>query len=213
MFAAPNIRDNTSTSRAGRGLKRVAHNITHGMAGTPLFRVWSSMKNRCANQKVAGYKDYGGRGVSVCERWKSFENFYADMGDRPSDKHSLERRDNDGNYEPSNCYWATKAEQAKNRRNTKFIEANGERLHLAEWARKLGCSPATILHRIAVGMPEAEAVTKVVTDRPTAKLTVAQALEIRELYPSLSAQKLADKYAVSKKSVLNVIHRKTFFDI
>lgn len=108
---------------------------------------------------------------------------------------------------------AIPAQQAKNKRNNRFIEANGERLHLAEWARRLGCNPAAILARLATGMPESEAVTKPVPDRPNSRLTPAEAIEIRSTYPKLSAQKLADLFGVSKKTILNVIHGKTFADL
>lgn len=186
---------------------------SHGMSKTNIYRVWAAMRNRCENQSVKSYADYGGRGIKVCDSWKKFENFYADMGDRPSAQHSIERRDNDGDYSPVNCYWATKEDQSKNKRNTRLITANGETLHLAEWARRLGCNPAAILARLATGMPESEAVTKPIPERPNSRLTVAEAIEIRATYPSVSAQKLADLHGVSKKTILNVLHRKTFSDI
>lgn len=190
-----------------------AHNRTHNMTKTPLFRVWASMHNRCNNSNVTCYQSYGGRGIKVCERWQKFENFLADIGDRPTPKHQIDRIDNDGPYSPENCQWAIPAQQAKNKRNNRFIEANGERLHLSEWARRLGCNPAAILARLATGMPESEAVTKPVPDRPNSRLTPAEAIEIRSTYPKLSAQKLADLFGVSKKTVLNVIHGKTFADL
>ena len=87
-----------------------------GHAVTPTYRSWYGMKSRCLNAKQAAYKNYGGRGITVCERWLSFKNFLADMGPRPSPKHSIDRwPNNDGNYEPSNCRWATATEQARNR--------------------------------------------------------------------------------------------------
>jgi hypothetical protein len=91
---------------------------THGLAHTPVYNVWCTMKARCSNLNSTRYEDYGGRGIRVCERWLSFENFYADMGDRPSAKHSIDRINNDGNYEPSNCRWATPLQQRHNQRKS-----------------------------------------------------------------------------------------------
>lgn len=90
---------------------------THGMTGSPEYAAWKAMKYRCYDQNNIGYKYYGARGIIVCDRWLKFVNFYNDMGPRPSNWHSLDRIDNDGNYEPNNCRWATDKQQAYNKRH------------------------------------------------------------------------------------------------
>lgn len=109
----------------------------HGMAGTSVYHIWQQLHQRCENPKAPSYENYGGRGIKVCERWKSFDNFVADMGIRP-DGYSIDRIDNDGNYKPSNCRWATTKQQLNNRRNNRVLELNGERKTIAEWADQLG---------------------------------------------------------------------------
>ena len=96
-------------------------NAKHGQSRViggraPEYRIWAAMLRRCGNPSQKDYKNYGGRGIRVCSRWKSFSNFFADMGKRPSAKHSIDRIDNDGNYEPGNCHWATRSEQQINKR-------------------------------------------------------------------------------------------------
>ena len=91
----------------------------HGYWNTPTYSTWRAMLNRCSNPCVNGYEYYGGRGIVVCNQWRDFENFLHDMGQRPSLQHSIDRIDPDGNYEPSNCCWATSQEQARNRRISK----------------------------------------------------------------------------------------------
>lgn len=111
--------------------------LTHGQSGTPEYKVWRGMRNRCENQNEVAYQDYGGRGIKVCERWKSFENFLADMGSRP-DGMTIERNDVNGDYEPGNCRWATMKEQQANRRDTIRI-AIGDRVQpLKLWCEELG---------------------------------------------------------------------------
>ena len=105
---------------------------THGMVKSPEFGAWSHMRRRCNNPNDAGYAYYGGRGIRVCAEWDaSFEAFFADMGPRPSPVHSIDRIDNDGNYEAGNCRWATKSEQAFNRRPKGTVKPRGTRVKIA----------------------------------------------------------------------------------
>lgn len=113
----------------------------HSMCKTPEHTAWTSMKCRCYAPKTVRYKDYGGRGITVCDRWRdSFNNFFEDMGKRPSPIHSLDRIDVNGNYEPTNCRWATQIEQSSNTRRNVFITHNGKTDTLSGWARTLGIS-------------------------------------------------------------------------
>lgn len=117
----------------------------HGMKHSRVYRVWNHIKNRCADQKN---KNYGAIGVMVCDRWKKFENFYADMGEPPSKNHSIDRINPYGNYEPTNVRWATDVEQQRNRRMALVYEFNGERRHLKEWADILQVPYETLRNRI-----------------------------------------------------------------
>jgi hypothetical protein len=94
----------------------MAMTFLHGMTGTSEHRAWLDMRKRCSNPRNKKFKHYGGRGIAVCERWTDFANFYADMGPRPGPGHSLDRINNDGNYEPGNCRWATWSQQRRNQR-------------------------------------------------------------------------------------------------
>lgn len=105
--------------------KLVARLKTHGLTHSPTYRSWSEMKSRCVNAKNTHFHNYGGRGIKVCERWGAFENFLADMKERPSLDYSIDRIDPNGNYEPSNCRWATWSQQQNNRRNNRKVEHEG----------------------------------------------------------------------------------------
>jgi hypothetical protein len=118
---------------------------THGLEKHPLYGVWSTMKSRCYNPNCAEYPNYGGRGIRVCERWKSsFVNFLADMGERPSKKYSIDRKNNDGNYDPNNCKWATRKEQGRNQRSNRYLEIHGRRMILSDWAREFGTNAGSL---------------------------------------------------------------------
>jgi hypothetical protein len=124
---------------------------------TPAFHSWKAMKERCNQPSATGFERYGGRGIKVCERWqKSFFAFLEDMGQPGQEGLSIDRIDNNGNYEPGNCRWATKVEQANNRRSKTLslvVEFNGEAKTLPEWADSLGVKVGTLYHRRWQGLP------------------------------------------------------------
>lgn len=127
---------------------------THGATKTAEYKSWSHMKSRCYNPKDAKYKNYGERGITVCDRWlKSFEQFLSDMGKKPTKNHSIDRIDNNGNYELKNCRWGTSIEQMNNTTRNKFITFNGETLTVSLWAVKLGWNKKLFDKYIRMGKP------------------------------------------------------------
>lgn len=147
--------------------------VTHGRSKTALYSIWEAMVARCENKNFRQYASYGGRGIRVCDRWRrgngiksGFECFAEDMGERPSKKHSLDRIDNDGNYEPGNCRWATKEVQQNNMRSNVRIETNGKTLTMTQWARELGINPRSLIKRLRRGWPPELAVTTPPKHRP-----------------------------------------------
>lgn len=119
-----------------------------GEINSPEYGAWTSAKSRCSNPKDPEYKGYGGRGITVCERWRlSYQAFLDDMGRKPTPKHTLDRfPNNDGNYEPGNCRWATYTQQNRNSRNSVVVEFKGVKLNLSAWAEKLGF-PQSVIHQ------------------------------------------------------------------
>jgi hypothetical protein len=161
------VRESHLRSRASRscgcvhrGEPRISR-TQHGGYRSPEYRAWAHMIERCNNPDVPGYENYGGRGVRVCERWRnSFEDFLSDIGRRPSPRHSIDRfPNNDGNYEPDNCRWATPSEQMRNTRRTRLLTHAGETMCLTDWANRLGISYITILSRLRRGWPVTRALT------------------------------------------------------
>jgi hypothetical protein len=131
----------------------------HGMFGTPEYSCWAAMKQRCFNPKSSVWHRYGGRGIKVCERWIVFENFLSDMGPKPSLDHSIDRIDNDGDYEPRNCKWSTQKEQCDNRANSILVEFNGETKTMRQWSDKTGLGYRLIAKRIKSGWSPERALT------------------------------------------------------
>lgn len=121
----------------------------HGKSKTPEYRSWCSIKERCYNKKNNRYYRYGGRGIVICDRWlNSFENFISDMGERPSAEYSIERINNDGNYEPSNCKWATIEEQASNKSSNSYLTFKGITDTISGWSRRTGIKRRTLEERV-----------------------------------------------------------------
>ncbi len=121
----------------------------HGMAKTPEYRAWQHMLERCLNPRCKTFTRYGGRGITVCHQWLRFEEFFHDMGPRPSPKHSLDRYpDNNGPYGKANCRWATRREQMANTRMNVPMSAFGETLILSEWARRYSMNASTLYYRV-----------------------------------------------------------------
>lgn len=124
----------------------------HGQRHTPEYEIWKTMIQRCHNPKSQRYALYGGRGIVVCEKWRnSFSAFLADMGQRTTAKHWIERKENDVGYRPDNCTWSIQADQAANKRNTIRLTLDGETLHLSEWARRIGISHRVLGRRLERG--------------------------------------------------------------
>ena len=121
----------------------------HGVRGnkTPTYQTWVSMRERCYNKKRYNFKWYGGRGITVCDSWRQFKNFLNDMGERPPNK-TLDRIDNNSNYEKSNCRWATRKEQGRNSRRNHIVSFNGRDLPIVVWAEEYGVNASTLQTRL-----------------------------------------------------------------
>lgn len=127
-------------------------NKSHGMAKkTPLYGIWIAMRSRCNNKNASKYHLYGGRGITICERWNNFQNFYDDMFPTYKEGLSIDRIDNNGNYEPTNCRWATQKEQCSNQRKNRILSCNGITATLSEFSRLSGNKKITILTRLKYG--------------------------------------------------------------
>lgn len=124
--------------------------LRHGMAGTPVFNSWVSMRQRCLNKNCKAYPEYGGRGITICDEWDSFERFQEDMGPRPAGS-SIDRIDNSAGYSPGNCKWSTPVEQVRNRRTTMLYQWAGVELPLQSWAEAIGIKYSTLWARYKAG--------------------------------------------------------------
>lgn len=145
------------TKSCGCLYRKRKNNLKHGMVYTATYESWSGMLKRCTNSNSDVYRHYGGRGIKVCVRWKKFENFYGDMGDKPKNK-SLDRINNNENYTPKNCKWSTQKEQTNNKRNNHRITIKGKTRTVTEWSDFVGIKKDTIFMRIHRGWSPEKAV-------------------------------------------------------
>ncbi len=149
--------------RARRSAARTADlhaaNTRHGMSGTRVHGIWLGIKQRCLNPKNPNFDRYGGRGITICARWLTFDNFYADMGEPPEGL-TIERTDNNKGYEPGNCRWATRREQQNNRSVNRVVEFDGRRQTAAQWADERGIHRNTLNQRLNTGQPIERALTQ-----------------------------------------------------
>lgn len=157
---ARNLRSGSITSCGCYRRDRAEHlTARHRQSKTPEHNTWRQMRARCTNARHQKFPDYGGRGITVCSEWNSFERFLADMGPRPSPKHSIDRKDNDGPYAPSNCRWATSPQQRRNTRTNTRLTHRGRTLTLTDWAIDLGLAVNTLSRRLTKGWSVERALT------------------------------------------------------
>lgn len=155
------------------GCNRREQSTTHGYSETRLYKCWTAIKQRCFNEKSQNYSRYGGRGITVCNEWLSFETFMNwALNNGYSPDLSIDRIDNNGNYEPSNCRWVDMSVQANNKRSNRYIEIDGVTKTLTQWAKERGMRPALISHRISCGWSEADAVLTPPRHRSNPKKTL-----------------------------------------
>ncbi len=143
--------------------RQIRKRTLHGLRKSLEYKTWRAILHRCNYPKAIGYANYGGRGITVCAQWNSFPQFYSDMGPKPTPEHTIERIDNDGPYSPDNCRWATRKEQAANRRlrsDANMITFSGETKHISEWAKSIGIEVDTLWHRLSASWPIEKALTR-----------------------------------------------------
>jgi hypothetical protein len=209
----------------GEALTRASNNTracrkccrkTHGQSKTELHKIWIAMRHRCSNPNHDSYQEYGGRGISVCDRWNSFELFAADVGPRPSTKHTLDRRNNDGDYEPSNVRWATPSQQQRNQRHRRRYVHKCESLLLSEWSERTGIPRSTLSNRIYEGWPLSEALTiphirqRRLTPQERKLHIAARGFVDREIKAGRLSRPERCEFCGSNKSIITAHHHKGY---
>lgn len=213
--ASGKLMRNGNTRSCGCAIARKAAErlTTHGMSRSDEYIIWRNMKERCYNEKNTGYKNYGARGIKMCQEWEnSFLSFYKDMGDRPSKKHSIERLDGDADYTKENCVWALPQQQARNKRTNHWLSLHNETLCLAEWCERTGLPEALIRKRLSRGWTVERALTT--PKNPAGKYpSTDEVILIREMSKTHSQQYTADIFRISSTSVHRIIHGKRWANI
>jgi len=153
VFAQSLVNGNSRSCGCETGRKNGERQRRHGMASTRMYKAWAGMIDRCRNQNNTHYDRYGGRGITVCDEWNDFAVFLKDMGKRPTGM-TIERVDNDGNYEPRNCVWATRKQQQNNRCANRIITHDGMSMTLMQWAETIGIAYSTLSNRLQRGWSE-----------------------------------------------------------
>lgn len=215
------IRNSTKSCGCRRRVPRQQGGLSsHGLSKHPDYHIWKGMVARCRKPESKDYPYWGGRGITVCDRWAdSPQAFFDDMGPRPSKKHSIDREDNFGNYEPGNCRWATYKQQASNRRSNRVIEHGGRSMTLADWAIESGIRIDTLHRRLVNGWDFARAISEPVVDEDGGrnsrrKLNKELVLEIRSLHSGgRSMRSIARQFGVSMPTVRQVVLRNSWSHI
>jgi len=186
---------------------------------SPTYRSWSAMRTRCNNTNSQAYPNYGGRGIKVCERWQNFTNFLEDMGERPDGK-TIDRIDNDGNYEPGNCRWANKKEQVSNTRINIYVEIDGEDVCLSEAARRYGIREDTIYKRYKYGIRGNKLLSKDPLPTSSKGEGASRAVLTEEKVACIkkrlieggrgTSAELAKEYSVSHATIQDIKHGRTW---
>lgn len=178
------------------------------MSYSNTHQTWSSMISRCQNKNDPSYANYGGRGITVCGAWESFENFLGDMGERPEGK-QLDRVDNNLGYFKENCRWVTAEENSNNRRTNRFIEYKGTRQTLIQWARALGITPYTLTNKLKLGMSMEQIEESVPKRKQTPGMVFGENVQKALTEKGMSGRKLGMMAGLSANTVHLILKNKT----
>lgn len=173
-------------------------NRRHGESKGRVYNIWVGMRKRCESPDQDSYPQYGGRGISVCDRWQRFENFQADMGPRPPHT-SIDRINNDGNYEPGNCRWATRVQQQNNKSDNRRLTHDGTTMTTAEWAHLIGIAPRTFRARLRRGWSLSEALSPQMQDVKLDRVAKEKMVEMRSA--GLSQDEIAKALGVTHGAI------------